>query len=614
MARQISPELLRCLQTAVQWHQDGRLEDALGLYQRVLAQEPGANQALYLGGLASASCRRLDLAGTLLRAATRLEPGSSDAHGQLAMLLLAAGRRAEALERLEHCLVLDPSSADMFANQGIVLAEMSGAQESLYCFDRSLRLRADHVEVHFNRGNSLARLQRDAEALAAFDAVLCLQPCHLSAMQAKATILQLRSRYELALTTLSQALIVNPQDASVLNDRGLVLRALQQPGAAISSYLAAVDVRPDFPQIWSSLGLVYLETMHTTAAVTAYDKALVLQPHHAESRVGRAIGSLRLGDYAAAWPDYEYRLQLRTPKPIVPDVTVARRWTGREPVAHKRLLLRAEQGLGDSLQMSRYVVQLAALGAQVILEVPIPLHRLLGCLPGVRQLVAPGATLPPHDYVCPLMSLPFAFGTTLQTIPFGQEPYLCAPSEDVERWSLRLVAAARGERRLRVGLVWNGGFRIDQPELWEENSRRNISLDIFARYLDVDGVDFFSLQKGDPVESELRIRGGALWRHGRLYNHSDDLHDFADTAGLIANLDLVVSVDTSTAHLAAAMGKPTWILNRYDTCWRWLLDRDDSPWYGSVRLYRQAADREWGPVLERVASDLVDLNKRHFSG
>jgi hypothetical protein len=227
--------------------------------------------------------------------------------------------------------------------------------------------------------------------------------------------------------------------------------------------------------------------------------------------------------------------------------------------------------------------------------------------------------MPSFDLHCPLMSLPLAFGTTLETIPYGKEAYLQALPADVERWgrwleerlgdtsSVGSDEAPARSRRPRVGLVWNGGFRADQPELWAVNERRNVPLGLFAGALDLPGIDFVSLQKGDPAESELRAREGEYWQAGRLLNAAGELNDFADTAGLIANLDLVISVDTSTAHLAAALGKPVWILNRYDTCWRWLLGREDSPWYGSVRLYRQGADRDWRPVLERVAGDLAAL-------
>jgi len=219
------------------------------------------------------------------------------------------------------------------------------------------------------------------------------------------------------------------------------------------------------------------------------------------------------------------------------------------------------------------------------------------------EVIEAGERIPFFDLHCPMLSLPLAFGTTLETIPYAQGAYLQALAADERYWAERLERQF-GERRLRVGLVWSGGFRPEQPDLWAVNERRNVPLGLFAAALDLPGIDFVSLQKGEPAESEFRGREGAYWKVGRVFNAAADLKDFADTAGLIANLDLVISVDTSTAHLAAAMGKPTWILNRYDTCWRWLLDREDSPWYASVRLYRQGADRDWSPLLLSMASDL----------
>jgi hypothetical protein len=304
-------------------------------------------------------------------------------------------------------------------------------------------------------------------------------------------------------------------------------------------------------------------------------------------------------------------------------------WCDAESLEGKTLLLTHEQGLGDTLQFCRYAPLAAARGARVVLQVPDSLVRLLraqdwsaeGTAVSGRsvEVVSTADPLPSFDLHCPLMSLPLAFGTTLETIPFGKEAYLQALPAEVERWgrwleerlgdtsSVGSDEAPARSRRPRVGLVWNGGFRADQPELWAVNERRNVPLGLFAGALDLPGIDFVSLQKGDPAESELRAREGEYWQAGRLLNAAGELNDFADTAGLIAHLDLVISVDTSTAHLAAALGKPVWILNRYDTCWRWLLEREDSPWYGSVRLYRQGADRDWRPVLERVAGDLAAL-------
>jgi hypothetical protein len=216
----------------------------------------------------------------------------------------------------------------------------------------------------------------------------------------------------------------------------------------------------------------------------------------------------------------------------------------------------------------------------------------------VTQWVLPGEPLPLFDYYCPLMSLPLALKTTLATVP-SEVPYLHASVERVQYWKDKLGARTKA----RVGLVWSGGFRPNQPELWSVNDRRNIPLAKLAQ-LKHPGIEFFSLQKGQPAESELSELIANSWDGPNLKDHTSDLHDFGETAALIEQLDLVVSVDTSVAHLAGALGKPLWLLNRFDTCWRWLLDRADSPWYPSARVYRQARFGEWEEVVQRLRSDL----------
>jgi hypothetical protein len=273
-------------------------------------------------------------------------------------------------------------------------------------------------------------------------------------------------------------------------------------------------------------------------------------------------------------------------------------WLGEQSLVGKTILLHAEQGLGDTLQFCRYVPLVAKLGAKVILEVQRPLFKLLQNLEGVSQIVALGDMLPAFDYQCPLMSLPLAFKTEIESIP-NQVPYIHAPPIRVEYWKTKLPA----HQKLKVGLVWNGGFRPNQPELWSLNARRNIPLAKIAQ-INVPGIDFYSLQKGEPAESELIQSGNQYWDSSNFYNFAGELNDFSDTAALIANLDLVISVDTSTAHLAAAMGKPVWLLNRFDTCWRWLIDREDSPWYPTIKIYQQEKMGDWDKVLQRVKKDL----------
>jgi hypothetical protein len=231
--------------------------------------------------------------------------------------------------------------------------------------------------------------------------------------------------------------------------------------------------------------------------------------------------------------------------------------------------------------------------------VPASLKTALQSLAGAPQVLADDEPLPEFDLHCPMMSLPFAFDTTLETIP-REVPYLVADAAKADGWKEILGAKSK----LRVGLVWSGGHRPDQPELWSVNRRRNVPLRMLSR-LNIDGIEFYSLQKGQPAESELSTLVAAGWNGPAVIDETRRLHDFSDTAALVEQLDLVISVDTSTAHLAAALGKPVWILNRFDTCWRWLLDRSDSPWYPTVRLYRQEQPGEWEAVIERVRADLA---------
>jgi hypothetical protein len=272
-------------------------------------------------------------------------------------------------------------------------------------------------------------------------------------------------------------------------------------------------------------------------------------------------------------------------------------WTGENDVAGKTILLHAEQGFGDTIQFCRYVRRVAEQAAHVILEVQEPLLGLMRTFSGAAQIVPRGATLPAFDLHCPLLSLPLAFGTRLETIP-SQTPYLSAPAGKTRAWRERLGS----HERPRVGLAWAGDPRKSLPGANRIDRQRSLQFDQLAPVLQVRDCAFYSLQKGDDAIEQLRR---SKLDH-RVIDWSVDFRDFSDTAALIENLDLVIAVDTAVAHLAGALGKPLWLVNRYNTCWRWLLDREDSPWYPTARLFRQDARREWDSVMTRVQAALRD--------
>jgi hypothetical protein len=304
---------------------------------------------------------------------------------------------------------------------------------------------------------------------------------------------------------------------------------------------------------------------------------------------------LMTGDYVRGWQYYEGRWN-------TPDLRPSQRhfvqplWRG-EDIAGKTILLHPEQGFGDTLHFCRYVPLVAERGARVIFEVPLALRELTRSLPGNAEIVCLGGPLPEFDVHCPLLSLPLAFDTRLETIP-AQVPYLSASEEKRQAWRHRLGS----DERLKVGLVWAGGIRKNQSDANSHNRQRSISFDQLTPVLQVEGCSFYSLQKGE--DSVAQLHASALREH--VIDWTDDFQDFSDTAALIENLDLVITVCTSVAHLTGALGKPFWLLNRYDGCWRWLLDRTDSPWYPSARLFRQDETREWEPVVASISAALRD--------
>jgi hypothetical protein len=297
---------------------------------------------------------------------------------------------------------------------------------------------------------------------------------------------------------------------------------------------------------------------------------------------------------AEAWPLYEARWRV-APLRDQAQLPAETRMTGHEAIEGKTVLLLAEQGFGDTLQFCRYAPMLARRGAQVILAVPDPLSRLMGSLRDVHQVVSQDEIVPAFDLHCPLMSLPLAFGTTEETIPW-RVPYLEADAEATERWRT-IIPTTGNAGGLRVGLVWAGARRAGQPYAAAIDRRRSMTIADFAPLAAVPDCVFVSLQLGPPARQ-------AATAPFPLVDVTDRLTDFADTAALIEVLDLVITVDTAVAHLAGALGKPVWLLNRFDACWRWPRDRDDSEWYPTMRIFRQTAPGDWAGVIRRVAAAL----------
>jgi tetratricopeptide (TPR) repeat protein len=540
------------LQHAVALHRGGMLGEAAALYVRILAAAPHHVDALHLLGVVRHQQGRNDEALPLIGAALEFAPCNVAILSNYGLALSALGRHDEAVAAFDRALALDPNHAAALNNRAADLNELERYDEALASSGRALAIAPDFADAHCNRGIVLLKLERAPEALASFDKAISIDPAH----------------------------------ARAHSNRGAALQVLERFEDAIASCDRAIALRRDYAGAFHNRALALIELGRHDEALAAFHQVLAADPGHSAARWHEALLRLLRGKYAAGWDGYEWRFKhkeigLRPRNFSVPQ------WRGG-PAAGRTILLHAEQGFGDTVQFARFAPMVAAQGAHVILEVQPALVSLMASLPGTAAIIARGDPLPAFDVHCPMPSLPLAFATRLETIPV-QTPYLAAPPDRIAQWRARLPAGT-----LRVGLVWSGNPR-------HKNDRsRSLPFDLLALLTTVAGIDFVSLQKEPrPADAE------ALARSDNVLDLGPALQDFGDTAAVISVLDLVISVDTSIAHVAGALGKPVWIMLPSRVDWRWLLDREDSPWYPTARLFRQRRAGDWPDVIARVRQELV---------
>ncbi len=470
------------------------------------------------------------------------------------------GRLADAIAHIRAAIVISPAIAAMHASLGNILRETGDHAAAIAALETAIDLQPDFAEAHNGLGNALWAAGRLAEAAACF----------------------------------RRALHEQPALAEAHNNLGIALLEQGRLDLAEASFRQALALRPDDPKTLNNLGTLLVEAQRLDHALACYRQAIAINPDYLEARVNLGMTSLAIGDFATGWAEFDHRW-------AVPPLAAARRhaapaWLG-EPALGKTLLIHAEQGFGDTIQFCRYAPLAARRGLRVILQVQAPLVRLLRSLDGVAAVISEADDPPAFDLHCPTMSLPRAFATDLASIPAAPR-YLRADPAAVTHWRARLGARFGTRIRPRIGLVWAGNPRRDIPQIAAVDRRRSIDPALLRPLFAIPGLQFVSLQKTGPAAPA-----------GALTDFMTDITDFADTAALIENLDLVISVDSAVAHLAGALGKPVWLLNRFDSCWRWLTSRRDSPWYPTLRLYRQPAPHAWPAVIRHIAHDLSELAK-----
>ncbi|MEA3025679.1 MAG: hypothetical protein QOF91_964 [Alphaproteobacteria bacterium] len=568
-------------------HQQGKLADAERIYWEVLQRRPNHFDALHFLGVIAAQTRRTERAIELIRKAIGLNATDAAAHSNLGNALQNLKRSEEALASFDRAIALKPDFADAYYNRGNVLMDMKRHVDALASYDRAIALRPDHANAHYNRGNALQELNRYEDALVSYDEAIALKPDFAEAYSNRGLALRDLKRSEDAVASYDRAIALKPDFAEAYSNRANALHSLNRSEDALASYDRAIALKSDYAEAYSNRGLALQDLNRHEDALVSYDRAIALKPDFAGAYWNQSVCLLQMGRFEQGWRLYEWRKLLDAPlgnrlfpKPV---------WLGSEDIANKTLFVHWEQGFGDTIQFCRYAKLVEAQGAQVIMAVQQPLLGLLTQISPTIRIIGPRDVPTDFDYHCPLLSLPLALGTTFETIP-AEPRYLKADEELRAAWSARLPPKTKP----RIGVVWSGSVT-------NKIYSRSIELEQFLPVLSPD-ADWICLQK-DLREKDLVV----LRQEGRIAFFGDDVGDFGKTAALLDLMDLVITVDTNTAHLAGAMGKPVWILLAANPDWRWLLGREDSPWYPSARLFRQQQIGNWAGVIDQIKNELQSV-------
>lgn len=571
--------------------QSGRLAEAKLCCQQALTLNEQHPDALHLLGVLCFHAQQPDAAVESIGRAVQQAP-KAEYLLSLATVLERQGRLEDAQSHYSRALTLKPDDAGLWNHLGNLLWQIGRKDEAAQHLLQALQLKPDYWEAAHNCGMLLLELGRHADAAKCFDAAEKLNPS-AALYQMRAVCLSAENRFEEAEADYEKSIALDPSLAETHNNLGLLHWRFGRLEQAFACFDRALAFRPDFHAVLNNKAVVLLHLQLLDEAFATLQRSLAAAPNDAQTLFYLATLQLLTGDFERGWVAREARWRL-------PSVGLVDRgfsqalWLGDQPLEGKTILLHSDEGLGDAIQFARYVPMVAALGAKVILEVEPPIQQLLGGIAGVAECVDRSST-PAFDLHCPLGTLPLAFGTRLDTIPLAQCYIPTPPEGRVKAWQERLEDRLGPRTRFRVGLVWAGN-----PD-HKNDHNRSMALCTLAPLLDC-GVQFVSLQKGVRDQD----RAFLAERHD-IVDLTEHLTDFSETAALMSCLDLVISVDTSVAHLAGALGVPVWTMLPFNPDWRWLLNRSDSPWYQSMRLFRQPKRGDWASVVDDVRRELESL-------
>ena len=510
-----------------------------------------------------------------------------------------AGRLVEAEELCRQVLQQQPDCVEAMNLLGIMAYQKNKLEESISYYQNILTIQPDHYKAHNNLGNVLQAQGKLDAAVNSYQQALAFKPDYFEACSHLGNVFHEQGKLQEAIASFQQALSLNPNYPEAYNNLGNVFQSQEKLEKAIAYYQKALDIKPNYNEAYNNLGTALKGQGRLEESLHCFNRALENNPDYQEAHWNRAIALLSSGDLKRGFAEYdEYRWRVRSIYFKAPDCFPKPIWDGSN-LDGKIILLHTDDGFGDTIQFIRYAPLVAQRGGRVILACPKPLMRLLTTIPGIEQLLEGKNALPEEFHVhAPLLSLPHCLGTTLESIP-NHIPYITLPNS--ENWAASnapFLPEHPPGTLLKVGFVWATGGRERSGDL-TANDKRSCPSSLFLKLLSLPGICLYSLQVGRWATEINEFNG-----ENRLQNLSSQIEDFADTAALIDQLDLVISVDTGVVHLAGAMGRPVWTLLAFDPDWRWMRERENSPWYPSMRLFRQQQSGDWESVFEQVVQAL----------
>jgi len=539
-------------------------------------------------GFAMQATRKIEEAIEHYKKAIKLNPKYTEAYLNCGIALQSENRIQEAIIYYQSAIAIKPNFAQAYSSCGNAYQELKRFEEALLCYQHAIDIQPDYAEALVKRGDVQQRLGNLVEALESYEHAIEIEPANAEAFSNCGVALQRMAKVEEALIFYDRAISLSHDYAEAYSNRGNALKELSRFQEAIASYNKAIELKAGYLEAYCNRANTYLELNQITEALESYNRAIEINPNHPEANYGKATILLLQGKYKKGWELYESRWDREVMRSYRKSFEQPS-WLGIKIIKNKTILLYSEQGLGDTIQFFRYAKLVKELGATVIIEVPKVLVGLFHGIDYIDRIIEKGQRLPSFDYQIPLMSLPLVLRTEIDNIP-APSKYLY--SDDIKRkeWNERLKL----KNKPRVGLVWS------TSTVNQNSKNRTLKLSELIPFLP-DCCDYVCLQK------EVKDADKAILESTSIKYFLNDIKDFTDTAALCDLMDVVISIDTSVAHLAGALGKPAWVLLPFAPEWRWLLERSDSPWYNSVKLYRQDVPMQWETVFTKISGDLQDL-------